>query len=299
MKKRTVIFTLFIVVIFSLLLYIIIIIISCRQGTNSSDMNIIFLHHSTGEYIWDGKPPSLFKKALRKVSPEFSDCYFNKKALLPSLMKEYNKNNDKNYYIEELDFPTSPYGWNNNPFDYYNIWVNNAGEKPFMEEPTLEILTKDYQVIIFKHCFPASNIQADLDLPDINSYTSTLSNYKLQYNALRDKMHEFPDSKFILWTGAVQVRSKISEDEAIRANEFFRWVIDEWDLPGDNIYLWDFYGLQTEGSMYFLDDYANSSTDSHPNKEFASRVAVLLFKRIIDVIENGGTETLQTGEIKK
>jgi len=214
-------------------------------------------------------------------------------------MKEYNSNNNKDYLMEELDFPkASPYGWRNNPFDYYNIWVKNAGEKPFMEEPTLEMLTKDYQVIIFKHCFPVSNIKADQGLPDINSNIKTLSNYKLQYEALRDKLHEFPDTKFILWTGAAQIRSQISEDEALRAKEFFRWVIDEWDLPGDNIFIWDLYSLQTEGGIYFFDDYANSSSDPHPSKEFSSRVSVLLFQRIIDVIENEGTGTLLTGETK-
>lgn len=300
MKKRTIIFTLLIVFVIFPLIFIMIMAISCRQDKRSSDMNIILLHHSTGEYIWDGKPTAFFKKALKKISPEFADCIFNKRALLPSLIKEYNKNNDKDYHIEELDFPkASPYGWNNNPFDYYNIWVKHAGEKPFKEEPTLEILTKDYQVILFKHCFPVSNIQADQDIPDIDSYYSTLSNYKLQYNALREKMHEFPDTKFIIWTGAVQVKSYISEEEALRAKEFFGWVRDEWDLPGDNIYIWDFYSLQTEGGLYFLDEYASSPTDSHPNEEFSSRVSNLLFKRIIDVIENEGTGTLLTGETIK
>ena len=105
MKKRTIIFSFLSAIVIIPLLFLVILIISCRQETNSSDMNIILLHHSTGEYIWDGQPPSVFKKALKKVSPELADCYFNKRALLPSLIKEYNKNNDKNYHMEELDFP--------------------------------------------------------------------------------------------------------------------------------------------------------------------------------------------------
>ncbi|MCD4723238.1 MAG: hypothetical protein K8R63_00240, partial [Bacteroidales bacterium] len=216
---------------------------------------------------------------------------------LRQLFKEYNKENDTNYAIREKNFPkSSPYGWNNYPFDYYNIWVKNAGEEPFKEEPTLEMLTKDYQVIIFKHCFPVSNIQADLDSPDINSDIMTLSNYKLQYSALRDKLHEFPDTKFIIWTGAAEVEAVISEDEALRAKEFFGWVTDQWDLPGDNIYIWDLYSLQTEGGLYFKDEYAASPRDSHPNEEFAGRVVNLLFNRIIDVIDNNGNGTLLNGK---
>ncbi len=167
-----------------------------------------------------------------------------------------------------------------------------------MEEPTLEMLTKEYQIIIFKHCFPSSNIQADQEPADINSDLKTVSNYKLQYLALRDKLHEFPDTKFILFTGAVQVKSSVTEDEAKRAKEFFRWVIDEWDLPGDNIHLWDLYSLQTEGGLYFRDEYAASKNDSHPNENFAGKAVMLLFNRIIDIIEYNGTRTQLTGEVK-
>ena len=195
-----------------------------------------------------------------------------------------------------MAFPkAAPYGWNNNPYDYYNIWVKNAGDKPYKEEPTLEILTKEYQVIIFKHCFPISNIQPEQDSADINSNLRTISNYKLQYSALRDKLYQFPNTKFILFTGAAQVKGCISEDEAKRAKEFFNWVIQEWDLPGDNIYLWDLYNLETEGELYFKENYAESINDSHPNGDFAGKAVKLLFNRIIDVVENNGHGTSLNG----
>ena len=165
-----------------------------------------------------------------------------------------------------------------------------------MEEPTLEILTKDYQLIIFKHCYPVSSILPDQDSADINSYLHTISNYKLQYLALRDKLHSFPDTKFLLFTGAVQVEANLPEDQALRTREFFDWVWNEWDLPGDNIYLWDLYSLETDGGLYLKNEYAVSPTDSHPNKEFARMAGKLLFARIIDVIENNGTDTNLTGK---
>jgi hypothetical protein len=269
---------------------------SCKKKEKTSVMNIIYLHHSTGAVIWQGAKISLLQRAASKISSNLAKIV-SKKAKLLSLFEKYNKENNKNYQIKEMAFPKiSPYGWNNNPYDYYNIWVKNAGNEPYMEEPTLEMLTKQYQVIIFKHCFPVSNIYADKDSADINSDYKSLSNYKLQYTALRDKLHEFPVTKFILFTGAVQVRSDISEDEAQRAKEFFTWVTDEWDLPGDNIHLWDLYSLETEGGIYFKDDYAASTNDSHPNGEFAGKAVKLLFSRIIDVIENNGNGTKLTGE---
>ncbi len=160
------------------------------------------------------------------------------------------------------------------------------------------MLSEKYQVIIFKHCFPVSNLQPDQNSVDINSNIKTISNYKLQYAALREKLHEFSDTKFILFTGAVQVKSYLTEAEAIRTRDFFTWVTEEWDLPDDNIYLWDLYNLQTEGGLYFKDEYAISPNDSHPNKDFAETVAKLLFNRIIDIIENDGAGTHLTGEDK-
>ncbi len=268
---------------------------SCNKKEQKSDMNIIYLHHSTGEAIWNAAKPSLITKAVRRVSKKLAKV-ISAKPRMPILFKKYNEENDKNYLIKDMAFPKKePYGWNNYPFDYYNIWVKNAGNEPYMEEPTLEMLTKDYQVIIFKHCYPASNILADLDSADINSDVRTISNYKLQYNALRDKLHEFPDTKFILFTGAVQVKYYLKEDEAKRAKEFYKWVLNEWDVQGDNIYLWDFYSLQTEGGLYFKDEYALTPYNSHPNGDFSRKVVKLLFNRIIDVIENDGNFTEPAG----
>lgn len=285
--------------ILSLTLFIIILFGSCGNKEKSSDMNIIFLHHSTGSVIWKGGATSLAARTARKFSNRLADL-ISPQARLPLLFDEYNKDHNKNYLIKEMIFPkTAPYGWSNYPYDYYNIWIKNEGSQPFMEEPTLEILTKKYQVIIFKHCFPVSKIQADLDSADINSEIKTISNYKLQYLALREKLHKFPETKFILFTGAAQVKSNITEDEAKRAREFFAWVTDNWDIPNDNIYIFDFFRLQTEGGLYFRDDFAVSPNDPHPNNQFAARVVKLLFNRIIDIVEYNGKGTSITGDNKR
>jgi hypothetical protein len=268
---------------------------SCNKKMDQPDVRIMFLHHSVGEYIWYGKPTPIIPKAAGKISTKLADR-FSRRGKLPGLFKAYNSEQGKDYRISQMNFPkASPYGWNNFPYDYYHIWVENAGEEPFMEEPTLEMLTRDYQVVIFKHCYPMSAIEPDQDSADINSYIHTVSNYKLQYNALKEKLQAFPETKFILFTGAVQVQANLSEEEALRTREFFDWVREEWDQPGDQIYLWDLYSLQTDGGLYFKDEFAVSPYDSHPNREFAGRVAELLFNRITDIIENDGKGTSLTG----
>jgi len=274
-------------------LLIIVSLISCKRNTNNTETKIIFLHHSTGLNIW-GTEGSIVTSLAFRVNKLYD--LVGRKAELPMLFKSYNEEHSTSYGIYKKPYPkVRPYGWHNFPHNYHEIWVENAGDKPFEKQATLEILTKEYDVIIFKHCFPVSNIQEDEEVADIHSYYKSIANYKLQYEALKKKIHEFPDTKFILFTGAVQVKAYLTEDEAIRAKEFFSWVREEWDQSGDNIFLWDFYSLETDGGLYFKDEYAQSPTNSHPNPEFSSRVSKLLFKRIIDVVETDGTGTSLTG----
>ena len=263
------------------------IVIGCNnpeENKMSDQTNIIFLHHSTGKRIWRGD-----------VSKIASTLGFN--GDVSKWFDNYNKSNNKNFKISETNFPKeSPYGWKNYPYDYYNIWDKNAGNKPFNEESTLEILTAKYDVIIFKHCFPVSNIKPNESTADINSELKTLDNYKLQYNALKEKMLQFPDSKFIIWTPTAQVERKTNKEEAGRANEFSEWVKTEWDVKGDNIYLWDFRELQVEGGLYFKDEYADSPNDSHPNERFSHSIVPLFSKRVVDIIEGRGDSSSLTGK---
>lgn len=235
---------------------------------------IVFLHHSTGYSIWTGKTNRYIYKITGQGDVQ---RYF----------KKHNSKNKTGYAISDQFFPKKePYGWNNYPFDYYNIWVKNAGDNPYLEEPTLEILTKDFDVIIFKHCFPVSNIKEDSGSPDIDSPVKSIENFRLQYDALKAKMHQFPENKFIVWTAAANTQKRMSGDEAARTRQFRDWVVNEWDEKGDNIFVWDFYELETEGGLYLAEKNAYSPDNSHPGKEFSARVAPLFGQFIIDVIES-------------
>lgn len=265
--------------------------INCNNSNQNStqmtkEKKAIFLHHSTGEGIWKGDVSKISWKLFKEGS-------------FIKWLKNYNKENKTDFVVEERAFPKKvPYGWRNQPYDYYNIWVKNAGEQPFMEEATLEILSKEYGLIIFKHCYPVSAIEKDSDSADINSEKRQIQNYKLQYEALKEKMKSFPDTKFLLWTGATHVKGNTTEENAGRMREFVSWVKNEWDEKGDNIFLWDFYELETEGGLYLKDEYASSPTDSHPNKEFAGRLVPLFGQRIMDVLNGLGDEKPLTGSNK-
>lgn len=250
---------------------------SKSQESNEKDSyKILFLHHSTGLNIWKGKTTDIGR----------IDRMRGKEYDVPAWFTEFNKTNGTNYKITEQAFPKAkPYGWHNYPYDYYNIWVKHGNENYFQDEPTLKSLTTKYDLIIFKHCFPVSGIDEDLGNANIDSPDKRIENYKLQYEALKEKIHQFPGTKFLLWTGAALVKGETSPEKAARSKEFFNWVVTDWDEENDNLFLWDFYNLETEGGMYLKDEHAVSANDSHPNPEFAARVAPLFCQRIIDIIE--------------
>ena len=248
-------------------------------------MKIVFLHHSTGQAVWFGTTSKVMSKVLGK-------------SAVKSWIDGYNKKNNTSHEIDEMTFPTTSQGypWANYPYDYYNIWVKHAGDSPYQGEPTLEMLTKKYDVIVWKHCFPVGSILPDTGAANVDSAEKRLENYKVQYAALKEKMHSFPDTKFIVWTGAAPTIGSTSPMKALRARQFFDWVKSDWDEPGDNIFMWDFYQLETEGGIYLKMGYANGLRDPHPRPDFAGRVAPLLGQRIIDVVNGKGDSTSLTGE---
>jgi hypothetical protein len=242
---------------------------SSSEPQNTS-ADILFLHHSTGGVIYGGG--------------------------VESWIQNYNTTNDTNYTIEERNFPGSGYPWDNYPYDYWNIWVNHAGNIAYNNQPTLEMLTPDYDLIVWKHCYPVSDIDADTGSPSVSSSSKRLENYYLQYAALKTKMHAFPDTKFLVWTGAARTEASTTEARALRARTFFNWVKNSWDEPGDNIFIWDFHELETQGGLYLLNTNAASDSDSHPNSTFANIAAPLFSQRMIDVIQGRGDSGSLTGE---
>lgn len=249
-----------------------------KPATSAKPVRILFLHHSTGDNVWRGG--ALWGADVAKF------------------FATYNKAHGRNYQISERWYPAQPLG--NYPYDYWNLWVNPGGPADAAQPglQNLETLTANFDVIIFKHCFPVSGIRADSESnpPSAASSVKTAANYKLQYAALKARLKQFPNTRFILWTGAVLTQASTTPANAQRAKDFFDWVKGTWDEPGDNIFLWDFYALETEGSLYMKDAYADSPADSHPARTFSRTVVPLLGRRIVDVVEGRGDTGPLTGK---
>ncbi len=241
-----------------------------------ADARIVLLHHSTGQNVWDGG--------------------------VADWIAAYNGAHGKSYQIGERAYPDTPWPWDNYPSDYYRIWVQHDGGNT-AGTAWLETLAPQYDVILFKHCFPGGDIWPDSGSPDPASGDKTLENYQAAYNALRDKLQSFPNTRFIVWTLAMRTEADMqasyggdSAGMAERARQFASWVKTAWDVRGDNIFVWDFHALETEGGLYLRPDYAvDPGGDSHPNGGFCAAVAPLLGQRIVDVIEGRGDTGSLTG----
>lgn len=235
----------------------------------SDATKILYIHHSTGKRIWQGG--------------------------LPEWVADQNREAGTNLHIVERSYPDKPYPWSNDPHDYWRLWVEHSGDDAFRKQPTLEQIAPAYDLIVWKHCYIGSEMEALKGEPKVSSKNKSLENYKLQYEALKTKMREFPDTKFLVWTLPPHVAANTDPEQARRADEFAGWVKTSWDEPGDNIYLWDFRSLAAEKGV-LPPHHASGEKDSHPNEALSKKAAPLLGQRIVDVLGAKGDISPLTGE---
>lgn len=167
----------------------------------------------------------------------------------------------------------------------------------------MDKLVENYDMIIFKHCFPGADIVPDKGTPNVSSKTKSLENYKVQYRALRQMMDSYPDTKFMVWTLAPLHRLSTNAEAAARAKQFVDWVKTEW-LTEDgkqhsNIYIFDFFNLAAEteqspanGQVNCLKfDYELSHTngDSHPNSKANTSIAPKFAEAIVNALVKSST----------
>ncbi|MDM7925672.1 MAG: dockerin type I domain-containing protein [bacterium] len=152
------------------------------------------------------------------------------------------------------------------------------------------------RIILFKSCFPLSNIGSDGTEPgDPFSGSLTTTNYKAiyrhpdgpgnvysyggyDYQPLEDVFAANPDILFIPVTAPPLVPDETNEANARRARWFNNWLKNEWlasyhaKNPGlDNVAVLDWFGFlaypddHITKSNRLTDEYRTSASDSHPN----------------------------------
>ncbi len=246
--------------------------------------SVLFLHHSTGGNVYNEGNVSQY-------------------------INDYNEQNSTNIEFIERAYPDSPYPWENNVYDYWNLWINMVCDNASSGTECLESLTALNNIIIFKHCFPGAGILVDDGDGDVSSSEKTLANYKLQYRALREKMDGFQDNKFVVWTLTPLHQLSTNVEQAARAGEFVAWVKNEWlhedSMEHPNIHIFDFFGIIAEqdetpehGFQYSLKyqyESSHENGDSHPNTLANETVGPLFAQFIID-LATGSTVNIEPSQ---
>jgi hypothetical protein len=107
------------------------------------------------------------------------------------------------------------------------------------------------QVVMFKSCFPNSNLEGNPDDPPANQEGSfTVSNAKYIYNDLLNYFVTRPDKLFVVITAP-----PVSDPTyAANARGFNTWLVQDWLAENNyslsNVAVWDFYNILTDANNH-------------------------------------------------
>lgn len=239
---------------------------------NFSKVDIIFLHHSVGMSIID-------------------------QGELRGLLSEYNQHNGTDYRLWDhgynADGLRDPQGIPQNR--HFNVPGDNTNpdgyEAIFLQTPhnpsdnTLSHLLQ-YDVIMFKSCFPACNIES----------AEKLEKFKNSYRVIMGAMRRYPDKLFIPCTPPPLIPGWTNPAEAANARAFAKWLTSPDFLMGAaNVITFDLFSSLVENNPA-ASDYNNLrrdfrpgllglKKDSHPNQKANRAVALRLAEALTKAIE--------------
>jgi len=226
--------------------------------------NIIFIHHSTGRnLIAQGNVRALFTEA----GYDFWDHDYNHIGLTRP---------DGTRAGYSYNIPDD----NTNPDGFANLFA-----QPIRHPPTNAFSAiMQHEVIIFKSCFPVSNI-SDQD---------ELEAYQHYYLSIRDVIDQHPDHIFIALTPPPLVPESTTPENATRAREFANWLKSDEFLAGHyNLYTCDFFDLLAgddpsapDYNMLRVEYRPAIKGDSHPNALANETIGPQFVEFVIHAVEH-------------
>ena len=242
---------------FLILLIASLLIAAVPHQSSAQPVKLIFIHHSTGEN-W------------------LTDGYGNLGRTL----------GENNYFVSDTN-----YGWGPDSIGdstdipnwvewfasdetptYMNALFNESGQNSHYTR-TLSDPGGENEIIMFKSCFPNSDLYGNPNDPPSDYEDMTVAGAKYVYNTILDYFATRPDKLFIAITAP-----PLSDDtNAANARAFNNWLVNEWlaGYEGNNVAVFDFYDVLT-GYGASGDTLNYPSGDDHPNEE-GSRLATEAF----------------------
>ncbi|MGD8855462.1 MAG: hypothetical protein PVG33_03965 [Chloroflexota bacterium] len=192
-------------------------------------VKLVFIHHSVGEN-WLADDNGGLGLALR----------------------------DNNYFVSDTNYGWGPDGigdrtdigdwpeWFQNPGNLQAVLTTNenfTGNYSRLPNPDPD---RANQVILFKSCYPNSNLEGDPGDPASPGDPATVAGAKYVYTQLLETFTTLPDTLFVAITAPPVV-----EDDSWappgNTRAFNNWLVSEWlaDYPLQNVAVFDFYNTLT------------------------------------------------------
>ena len=228
-------------------------------------VKLIFIHHSTGEN-W------------------LADGYGNLGITL----------GENNYFVSDTNYGWGPNGIGDatdipNWIDwfaseetptYMNALFNENGQHSSYTR-ALSDPGGENEIIMFKSCFPNSDLYGNPNDPPGDYEDMTVAGAKYVYNTILEYFATRPDKLFIAITAP-----PLSDDtNAANARAFNNWLVNDWlaDYEGTNVAVFDFYDVLTGpnggDTLYYPSD------DDHPSEE-GSQLATVEFLPVLNIAYN-------------
>ena len=227
------------------------------DSVQAQAVRIIFLHHSCGHNLIEQGD---VRQGLTKRGYDFYDHGYNDDGLRLA---------DGSYSGMNFDVP----GDNTDPDGYAEIFTQPLNDPP---DNTFSHLMQ-YDIIIFKSCYPTSNIASEEQLEAYQEY----------YRTIRDRMDQHPEKTFIIVTQPPEVPGNSDEGAGSRARDFVNWLQSSEYLDGHaNIFVFDFFGLLADDDNFLRSEYRFDDYDGHPNQRANQEIGPIFVDFIDQVIQS-------------
>lgn len=231
----------------------------------SQTTRLIFIHHSTGE-AWLADDHGGLGLALANANYFVSDTNY---GWGPQSIGDRTDITDWSEWFRSANTPTymaALYAESQQHSAYTRLPGNPGGEN---------------EIVLFKSCFPNSNLEGSPDDPPAPGEGLTVSNAKYIYNDLLHYFGEHTDKLFVVITAPPVQDPTWAEN----ARAFNNWLVQDWldenQYPYPNVAVFDFYNILThpdnhhwiingeivhvvqnsQNTLY----YPSSPDDDHPN----------------------------------
>ncbi len=258
-----------------------------EQGENpaapSSPVKLIFIHHSTGEN-WLNDENGGLARALQQYN------YF------PS---------DTNYgwgpdgIGDRTDIPNwvEWFRSENTPTIMQAVYSENEVHSPY--ERSMTDPGGENQIIMFKSCFPNSDLEGSPNDPPTPGTDLNMGNAKYVYNEILKYFKTRPDKLFVVITAPPLTDGT----HAANARAFNNWLVNDWlkenNYTQPNVAVFDFYNILTgpdnhhtyvnDRIEHTINNNRNTSyypsEDDHPNRA-GNQKATMEFIPMLNILYN-------------